>query len=144
MKGLLGFAGLGVLACDREGGSQAIYPEAEPYEAAAGFVGTWRGRVGEYEGQLRVGELSQGRYFGNFAAADGRLELALLMDQSLVTSDAGATLPSNRALFTWQDGAGNRGHGWLKIASKGDALSGSSGELESIDGWAWQLSRVTN
>lgn len=136
-------AALALVGCDREGGTSAVYPPAEAYDRAPQFVGTWRGQVGELSGELRIGELGPRRYFANFTSDNRRLELALLLDQSLAEAEGGASLPSNRLLFTWQDGEGSRGHGWLKITLAGDRLAGSSGPLESIDGTSWNFERVT-
>ena len=55
-------------------------------------------------GQLHLGKLRAGEYFGNFSADDGSLDIALHLEQSSALSSTGAQMPSNRLLFTWQDG----------------------------------------
>jgi hypothetical protein len=120
---------------------QVVYPEARAYLQPPSFSGAWQGKLNRKQGKLQIGELKSGEYFGNFTAEDGELDIALLLEQSLALSANGAQLPSNRLLFTWQDGGGERGHGWLMIDEAGAELEGSSGFGERIDGFSWNFSR---
>lgn len=137
---------LGLLfACDHGGdpGNRVVtvYPDAEAYSTPPDFTGAWQGQVERKSGKLQVGQLRAGEYFGNFSAADGSLDIALYLEQSNATTATGASLPSNRLLFTWQDGNGERGHGWLKIDRGGRKLEGASGFGEAIEGFTWSFTR---
>ena len=117
------------------------YPPADAYDTPPDFNGEWKGSVERKRGQLHLGKLRAGEYFGNFSADDGSLDIALHLEQSSAASSTGAQVPSNRLLFTWQDGTGKRGHGWFKIDETGDALNGSSGLGELVDGQIWLFTR---
>ena len=132
-----------LLACDptTTTGGRAVYPDAEAYSAAPVFEGSWRGRISDWEGELLVGELSARKYFGNFSSAVGNKEIAVLFEQSVAVNANGASLPSNRLVFTWQDGQGQRGKGWVKIDEAGRRLEGSAGFNESIEGQRWSFER---
>lgn len=124
------------------GATRAVYPNAEAFAQAPEFEGTWRGKIDRYQGELRIGELSPHRFFGNFSSDHGGIDLALLMDQSSVQTLGGTSMDSNRLLFTWQDGEGARGHGWMKINERGELLLGESGPLEQIEGSEWKFERT--
>jgi hypothetical protein len=118
-----------------------VYPEAEAFDSEPSFTGAWSGKVERTRGELQLGQLRAGEYFGNFTAEDGSLDIALHLEQSSATTPNGAQVPSNRLLFTWQDGEGGRGHGWFKIDRQGATLAGSSGVGEAIEGIAWLFER---
>ena len=120
---------------------QVVYPDALAFEVPPDFTGSWLGRLNRTRGELEIGSLKTGEYFGNFTASDGSLDVALLMEQSWAVTENGAQVPSNRLLFTWQDGAGERGHGWFHIDQRSEKLGGSSGFGEAIEGFDWEFSR---
>lgn len=132
-----------LLACARAATqTQPIYPDAVVYERDPQFVGEWVGEVGAVWGILTLGELEEHRYFGSFVADDGSVEYVLLLEQSLLADPRGALSPSNRVTFTWQDGLGGRGRGWLLINREGTALTGSYGYDNAVEGLGdWTLMR---
>ena len=117
------------------------YPDAEAFEPPPEFSGAWTGKVERKHGELQIGQLRAREYFANFTADDGSLDIALHMEQSMTSTANGAQVPSNRLLFTWQDGSGQRGHGWFKIDEAGARLDGSSGLGERVDGYVWLFLR---
>lgn len=118
-------------------------PPATAYEIEPEFTGAWFGEVGGLPGTFEIGELSTGRYFGSFVAEDGDTEYVLLLEQSNVANDLGIDVPSNRALFAWQDGLGGRGKGWLLINRQASALTGAFGYGAATDGLGdWTLVRA--
>ena len=133
---------MGGLACDEGGGVTVQYPEAKSFAEPPIFVGAWKGTLGDFRGELQIGELSPREYFGNFDVGDGRHDVALLMEQSIVQSSSGGALPSNRILFTWQNGMGERGRGYLLIDESSTRLRGASGEGGAIEGMKWDFTRV--
>lgn len=106
-------------------------------------MGEWSGDVGEFTGTLVMGELGPLSFFGSFRADDGLTEYVLLLEQSTVESPGGGIVPSNRMKFTWQDGLGGRGHGWLLINRDDTALTGSFGYAKATVGLGnWTLARL--
>lgn len=121
---------------------EPIYPEATVYDRDPQFIGEWVGEVGGVWGILTLGELEPHRYFGSFTADDGSVEYVLMLEQSLVRDDRGAEAPSNRVTFTWQDGLGGRGRGWLLVNREDTALTGSYGYDNAVQGLGdWTLMR---
>lgn len=136
-------------ACDTTAVVQAEYPDAVSYAYEPHFVGRWSGRVGGSDGSpgtpgtLELGKLRERKLFGSFKSADGRTEYVLLLDHSMVMSATGGDVPSNRLTFTWQDGRGSRGLGWLLINREETALTGSFGYGETTSGLGtWTLTRA--
>jgi hypothetical protein len=127
--GLLALAG-----CDRQNTGGPGYPSADFYEVGPTFAGEWIGEVGQLPGELSLGELSPGNYFGRFKADAEKTEYALLLEQTMIEAPGGGLVPSNRLTFTWQDGLGGRGHGWLLINREDTALTGSFGYAQATDG----------
>jgi hypothetical protein len=110
------------------GGSQGSnYPPASIYEIDPEFVGEWVGDVDGISGILEIGELDDRTFFGSFQAADHASEYTLLLEHSYAKTEQGEEAPSNRTIFTWQDGLGSRGKGWLLINREDTALTGSFG-----------------
>lgn len=136
---------LALAACDRavvaSEHHEVVYPKAEAFEPPPVFAGAWRGKLAGHRGELQLGELRRGEYYGNFTADDGALDVALLLEQSMALIENGASVPSNRLVFDWQDGTGERGHGWLLIDQRGQKLSGGSGFGEAIEGFSWVFGR---
>jgi len=122
--------------CDRggEGGAITNYPDPSVYERDPEFAGEWLGEVAGLSGELNIGELEPGKFFGSFKADDGSAEYVLLLEQSFVEQASGGRAPSNRMLFTWQDGRGGRGNGWLLINREDTALTGKFGYDSAVDG----------
>ena len=136
---------LAVAACDRGATAhkhhEIVYPRAEAFEPPPVFAGAWRGKLAGHRGELQLGELRRGEYYGNFTADDGALDVALLLEQSMASLENGASVPSNRLVFNWQDGTGERGHGWLLVDHSGRELIGESGFGEAIEGFSWTFRR---
>ena len=92
----------------------------------------------------RIGELDDRSFFGSFVTVDGAVEYTLLLDHTYVDTDEGGEVPSNRAVFTWQDGLGSRGKGWLLINQEDTALTGSFGYGTATTGLGqWSFERVS-
>jgi hypothetical protein len=124
-------AGL-LLACPgagtgRGGGQRTVYPPASVYEIDPQFSGQWTGDVDGLPGLLTIGELDERSFFGSFVTDDGSTEYTLLLEHTYVETEEGGEVPSNRTTFTWQDGLGSRGKGWLLINREDTALTGSFG-----------------
>lgn len=123
------------------GGSlQANYPPASVYEVDPLFTGEWAGDVDGLPGTLTIGELDERAFFGSFVTADRSTEYTLLLEHTYVETEEGGEAPSNRTIFTWQDGLGSRGKGWLLINSEDTALTGSFGygvATEGLGQWSF-------
>jgi hypothetical protein len=115
-------------------------PPAEAYDTPSNFKGEWIGEVEGQVGTLTVTWLGNGRYRGIYKGEDVEIDYVLLLEQDLVPA-SGTTVPGNRALFTWQDGHGGRGEGWLLINREDSALTGAFGEQGSIER-PWTFIRV--
>lgn len=124
------------------GGSlQANYPPASVYEVDPVFAGEWVGDVDGLPGTLTIGELDERSFFGSFVTADRSTEYTLLLEHTYVETEEGGEAPSNRTIFTWQDGLGSRGKGWLLIDSEDMGLSGSFGygvATEGLGQWSFE------
>ncbi|NVB39928.1 hypothetical protein G6O69_18940 [Pseudenhygromyxa sp. WMMC2535] len=144
-RGAWSAAALALAACTSSlpGGSStrsASYPQASIYELEPEFAGEWRGDIGGLPGVLTIGELDERAYFGSFVTKG--TEYTLLLEHTYVTSEEGSEVPSNRTTFTWQDGLGSRGHGWLLINREDTALTGSFGYGAATEGLgAWSFVR---
>ncbi|PRP97893.1 hypothetical protein ENSA5_31260 [Enhygromyxa salina] len=116
------------------------YPPASVYEIDPQFSGEWTGDVDGLRGTLNIGELDERALFGSFVTDDGATEYTLLLAHTHVDTDEGGEVPSNRATFTWQDGLGSRGKGWLLINREDTALTGSFGygvATEGLGEWSF-------
>jgi hypothetical protein len=98
-------------------------PPAEVYEAPIEFAGTWRGESDEAMGSLEIRKLGALRYYGRFAADDGISKYVANMSQE-TASQGEERQPANVLSFTWQDGRGGVGRGWLMIDQDSAALTG--------------------
>jgi hypothetical protein len=107
--------------------SQSNYPPASVYEFDPEFAGEWTGDVDGLAGTLKIGVLDDRTFFGSFRTDDGATEYTLLLEHTYVDTEEGGEAPSNRTIFTWQDGLGSRGKGWLLINREDTALTGSFG-----------------
>jgi hypothetical protein len=108
-------------------------PPVAAYETPIQFTGEWLGEFGEITGMLAIKALDEGRYYGLFDGESEPVQYVLNMEQSPTETDAGATF-GNRVLFTWQDGRGGRGQGWVLINREDTALTGEFGFAESVAG----------
>ncbi len=119
-------AATALLAChpSAEGSADPSVPAAEAYERPSNFVGEWVGESNAALGALKVKALGPGRYYGQFVGDDGTTRLVLNMQQAMVPRDNGEPIPGNLASFTWQDGRGGRGDGWVLINPEDSALTG--------------------
>lgn len=128
------------VACTRAGTTEApTLPPADVYETAPDFSGTWRGEVREQEGTLRINAYDVGLYRGVYRAEGVKLEYVLKLEQSM---QGDPPRPTNRLTFTWQDGRGGLGTGWLLINRQGSALTGAFGEGGGHSGGTWTFSRT--
>ena len=125
------------------GGTASNYPPASVYDIDPEFGGEWIGDVDGLPGTLTVGELDERSYFGSFVTDAGGTEYTLLLEHTYVVSEDGGEVPSNRVTFTWQDGLGSRGRGWLLINLEDTALTGSFGYGVATEGLgSWSFVRV--
>lgn len=134
----------GVLAaalpgCD-DGQQVASIPPAEAYDAPSDFSGEWLGEVEGQVGTLTISSLGAGRYRGLYEGEDVAIEYVLLLEQDMVPMGS-AAIAGNRTTFTWQDGRGGRGEGWLLINREDSALTGAFGERGLIER-PWTFIRV--
>lgn len=136
------------LGCPKRGGQTGTpqssnYPPASVYEIDPEFAGEWVGDVDGFQGTLRIGELDDRSFFGSFVTDDGVIEYTLLLEHTYVETDEGGEAPSNRTTFTWQDGLGSRGKGWLLVNREDTALTGSFGYGVATMGLGqWSFERV--
>ncbi len=147
MVAWLATLGLG-LGCPSLGGQTGTpqgsnYPPASVYEIDPEFAGEWEGDVDGLRGTLRIGELDDRSFFGSFVTDDAAIEYTLLLEHTYVETDEGGEAPSNRMTFTWQDGLGSRGKGWLRIDTGDIALDGSFGYgIATVGLGVWSFKRV--
>ncbi|MCY1063102.1 hypothetical protein [Nannocystis sp. SCPEA4] len=123
---LLALAG----GCERSGSSgeavdiTAPRPEVYP-EGASDFTGEWVGESAGIFGTLSIQRLASDRYYGRFTSEDGLTRFVINLRQDRATPVAGGAMePGNLVRFTWQDGRGGRGEGWVLINRENSALSG--------------------
>jgi hypothetical protein len=76
---------------------------------------------------LKIDKLGPARYYGIYQVDGADLRYVMSLDQTVV-DDGGEQVPANRCTFTWQDGTGGRGTGWLLINREDSALTGEFGE----------------
>ena len=113
-------------------------PPAEVYDDAPVFAGVWEGAVDDVEGTLRLDRISDGTYRGLYRSSALSVEYILKCEQT-IEDEAGQ--PTNRLVFTWQDGRGGRGTGWLLINRDSSALTGAFGEGAGHVGGTWTFLR---
>jgi hypothetical protein len=100
-------------------------PVAEAYDHGSDFAGAWVGESNGVLGVLEVRALGPGRYYGKFTSDDKLTKFVVNMQQPLVAARSGdTTLPGNLVQFTWQDGRGGKGNGWVLINPGDSALNG--------------------
>ncbi|MGH1347139.1 MAG: hypothetical protein ACRBN8_36595 [Nannocystales bacterium] len=141
---LLGLAGCWAAAegCDHAG-SEPPHPPPEAYEKPSDFAGAWRGEVDGIAGQLRIDQLGQGRYYANFRGRKRPERYILSLTQSRAEMGEGETAPSNVCSFTWQDGRGAVGSGWLLINREDTTITGTFGRGGSMSGMGvWTFVRA--
>jgi len=128
MLGVLWVA-IAAMACrvGASGGADPSLPVAEAYAKASDFAGVWVGESNGVLGALKVKSLGSGdsgtRYYGQFLGDDGVTRFVINMQQPLVTVGA-LGVAGNLARFTWQDGRGGQGDGWVLINPEDSALTG--------------------
>lgn len=123
---------MGTIACGPGSGAGASIPPAEAYDRPSRFEGIWEGEVDGTAGTLLVSPLGEGRYRGIYMADDGAEQYVLLLEQDRVRVGE-ASMLGNRTLFTWQDGHGARGKGWMLINSSASTITGALGEQGRLD-----------
>jgi hypothetical protein len=100
-------------------------PDAEVYDHGSDFAGAWVGESNGILGTLEVRSLGPGRYYGKFTSDDRLTRFVVNMQQPLVPVRTGdLRLPGNLVQFTWQDGRGGKGKGWVLINPADSALAG--------------------
>jgi hypothetical protein len=120
---------IAAMACRPETGTvDPSAPVAEAYAKPSDFAGEWVGESNAVLGSLKVKALGGGgdgprRYYGQFAGDDGTTRFVLNFQQPLVTVGA-LGIAGNLARFTWQDGRGGSGDGWVLINPEDSALTG--------------------
>ncbi|MEX1363470.1 MAG: hypothetical protein AB1Z98_10110 [Nannocystaceae bacterium] len=125
--------GLAATGCDVGHQPAAPIPPAEAYDSPSDFSGIWVGEADGTVGTLEISPLGgSNRYRGYFEGDDVKLEYVLLLEQTEV-GDAGHVMAGNRTTFTWQDGRGGRGDGWMLINREDSALTGSFGAQGMMD-----------
>jgi hypothetical protein len=124
--------------CKDDGTQASSIPPAAAYETPSDFAGEWIGEVEGQVGTLTITSLGPGRYRGLYEGEDIEIDYVLLLEQDLVGNQA---MPGNRTLFTWQDGRGGRGEGWLLINREDSALTGAFGERGLLER-PWTFIRV--
>ena len=122
-----------VLGCTEGTRKVETIPPVAGYDAPIQFTGEWLGEFAEITGTLTIKKLDEGRYYGLFSGDREPVQYVLNMDQSRTAADAGSVF-GNRVLFTWQDGRGGRGGGWVLINREDTALTGEFGFAESSTG----------
>lgn len=114
-------------------------PEVYP-EGPSDFTGEWVGESAGVFGTLMVKRLAADRYYARFQSEDGLVRYVCNVRQVQATPPAGgAVTPANLAVFSWQDGRGGRGEGWVLINREGSALTG---EIRIGASAAWDFVRV--
>jgi len=136
MVALLGLSGA-VAACD-PGSNEPPHPPPEVYDQPIDFSGQWGGEVDGVTGQLRVDRLSDGRYYANFRGTSRPERYILSMTQERADDQL-----ANVCSFTWQDGRGAVGAGWLLINREDTTLTGTFGRGGSMSGMGvWTFVRA--
>jgi hypothetical protein len=125
--------GVTSIACPNHEG-EATHPPPEVYDDGTDFSGEWRGEVGDITGALRIESMGDNRYYANFRGEDRPVRYILSLDQVAAPIPGDGTAPSNLCRFTWQDGRGGRGEGWLLINRERSALTGTFGRGEGDTG----------
>lgn len=122
------------LSCVTSPTGKPPHPPPEVYEQPINFSGSWRGEVAGVAGTLSVERLSDGRYYANFRARSLPERFILSMEQETAEVTVGEHELANLSKFTWQDGRGSRGRGWLLINREDTAITGSFGRGTSVSG----------
>jgi len=104
-------------------------PEPAFFAPDLRFEGAWFGEVDGHAGRLVIERLGAERLRGLFESDDRTVLLVLLIE--IADTPDGAP---NVAPFSWQDGRGGRGRGWLRINRDNDALDGAYGYGERVEG----------
>jgi hypothetical protein len=125
--------GVTAIACPNHEG-EATHPPPEVYGEPTSFAGDWHGEAGDVTGMLEIDEMGDNRYYANFRGKDRPVRYILDVQQVLGEAPGDGAGPSNLALFTWQDGRGGRGEGWLLINRDRTALTGTFGRGDGTTG----------
>lgn len=123
-----------LVGCSGVGPARAPHPPPEVYEEPSDFAGTWRGEIEGIGGELRIDQLGDGRYYANFRAHDRPVRYILSMTQTQAELSVGELQFANLCEFSWQDGRGSVGAGWLLINRESTTLTGTFGRGTSMSG----------
>ncbi len=132
----------GATSCARGDASGAV-PPTDVYSDPVSFVGEWLGEVEGLMGTLRIDELEPRHYRGLFRAEREPTQYVLSMERVRAPGPGETLVPTNQVLFTWQDGRGSRGAGWLLINREDTALTGEFGyDPAPVGAGSWTFIRV--
>ncbi|MBL4686619.1 MAG: hypothetical protein JKY37_18630 [Nannocystaceae bacterium] len=147
---------LGLTACATTvGATPPPMPPAEVYDQPPEFSGRWAGKVADVQGTLDISSIGNGVYRGVYRGAQVEVQYILKLEQTMRDGgdatpgtgelpDAREAKPTNRITFTWQDGRGGRGLGWLMINRGSSALTGAFGEGAGHIVGTWTFLRETD
>lgn len=110
------------------------HPPPEVYEDPSDFSGKWRGEVDGVGGTLRIDRLGEGRYYANFRGETRPDRYILSMTQTRAEVADGDSELANIASFTWQDGRGAVGGGWMLINRENTTITGTFGRGGAMSG----------
>ncbi len=110
------------------------HPPPAAYERPSDFSGRWLGEVDGIGGSFRIDQLGDGRYYANFRGKDRPVRYILSMTQARADMGSGDPELANLCEFSWQDGRGGLGSGWLLINREDSTLTGTFGRGTSMSG----------
>ncbi|MEZ4452475.1 MAG: hypothetical protein R3B09_23630 [Nannocystaceae bacterium] len=124
----LTIAALAIAACDTAGssGGGTVAPAAETYGRPSAFEGKWLGESDGIPGTLEIQRLGDLRYYARFSDEERSTFYVANLQQAKVPPDEEG-IAGNLVKFTWQDGRGGTGSGWLLINREDSALTGMFG-----------------
>ncbi len=142
---LLGLGCWAVLGCDPSS-TEPPHPPPEVYEQPSNFSGRWRGEVDGIAGTLSIDRLAEGRYYANFRSKERpeRYILSMVQTRAPMGDDsAPEEALANVCSFTWQDGRGAVGAGWLLINREDTTITGTFGRGGAMSGMGvWTFVRA--
>lgn len=109
------------------------HPPPEVYELPIDFSGRWRGEVDGTAGTVQIDRLSDGKYYGNFRGNAGKRYILSLVQERVDLEQTDLEL-ANVCAFTWIDGRGSEGRGWLLINREDTTITGTFGRGGSTSG----------
>ncbi len=129
---LLVLACVPLAACNQANAGPS-HPPPQVYEVPIDFSGRWRGEVDGAAGTFQIDRLSEGKYYGNFHAKGGKRYILSLVQERAQLDQTEPQL-ANVCSFTWIDGRGSEGNGWLLINREDTTITGTFGRGGSMSG----------